>query len=91
MLEQVKLALRITEEEFEDEILRLIEDCLEELARLGVTADEEDPQIISAVVAYCKWQFGDNDTADRWRDIYSRKLAQFKMMTGYTNWGGVDG
>lgn len=90
MLEQIKLALRITTDAFDEEIQMLIDAAIAEMQGLGVTASvegSEDPQIVTAVVAYCKWQFGANEDADRWRDIYHTKLAQLKTMTGYTDWG----
>lgn len=90
MLEQIKLALRITTDAFDEEIQTLIDAAIAEMQGLGVTASvegSEDPQIVTAVVAYCKWQFGANEDADRWRDIYHIKLAQLKTMTGYTDWG----
>ena len=55
----------------------------------GEGSDEEidlDPQIQSALIAYCKWKFGFNDDADRWEKIYHTKLAQLKTMTGHTEW-----
>lgn len=91
MLEIVKLALRITTTAFDDEITRLISECIEEMKGLGVIVDVDEEtgiptsdQIQGAIVAYCKWQFGSNDEADRWREIFDRKLAQLKTMTGYT-------
>lgn len=90
MLEQIKLALRITTDAVDEEIQTLIDAAIAEMRGLGVTASvegSEDPQIVTAVVAYCKWQFGANEDADRWRDIYHNKLAQLKTMTGYTDWG----
>lgn len=89
MLAAVKLALRITTTAFDTEITSLINDCLAELTALGVVvpaSPENNDQIKSAVIAYCKWLFGSNEDADRWRDIYDRKLAQFKTMTGFTVW-----
>ena len=89
MLAKIKLALRISTNAFDTEIQTLIDAAISEMNGLGVTAataDTTDPQIISAVVAYCKWQFGNNEDADRWRDIYHIKLGQLKTMTGYTNW-----
>ena len=91
MLNQVKLALRISTNAFDSEIQNLIDAAILEMNKLGVTAstdDTTDPQIISAVVAYCKWLFGESDEADRWRDIYHIKLGQLKAMSGYTDWGG---
>lgn len=90
MLAAVKLALRITTTAFDSEIQMLIDAAIAEMNGLGVTAataDTTDPQIISAVIAYCKWLFGSNEDADRWRDIYHVKLGQLKAMTGYTDWG----
>lgn len=89
MLNAIKLALRIATNAFDSEIQTLIDAAIAEMAGLGVTAATStttDPQIISAVVAYCKWQFGNNEDADRWRDIYHIKLGQLKTMTGYTDW-----
>ena len=89
MLNAIKLALRISTNAFDSEIQTLIDAAIAEMAGLGVTASTStttDPQIISAVVAYCKWQFGNNEDADRWRDIYHIKLGQLKTMTGYTDW-----
>lgn len=93
MLEIVKLALRITTTAFDAEIQRLIAECLEELTGLGVIVETEDgvptsDQIKGAVVAFCKWQFGSSDEKDAWREIYDRKLAQLKTMTGFTVWEG---
>ena len=89
MLAKIKLALRISTNAFDTEIQTLIAAAILEMYKLGVVTaveDTQDPQIISAVVAYCKWQFGNNEDADRWRDIYHIKLGQLKTMTGYTNW-----
>lgn len=91
MLNIVKLALRITTTAFDTEIQRLINECIEELEGLGVIVDVAEgiptsDQVQGAIVAYCKWQFGSNDEADRWREIFDRKLAQLKTMTGFTEW-----
>ena len=89
MLNAIKLALRIATNAFDSEIQTLIDAAIAEMAGLGVTAATStttDPQIISAVIASCKWQFGNNEDADRWRDIYHIKLGQLKTMTGYTDW-----
>lgn len=89
MLETIKTALRISTSAFDNEIQTLIDAAILEMNGLGVTAATStttDPQIISAIVAYCKWLFGNNEDADRWRDIYHIKLGQLKTMSGYTDW-----
>lgn len=93
MLAAIKLALRITTTAFDSELSNLIDDCLAELAALGVIVPEQpeaDMQILTAVIAYCKWLFGNNEDSDKWRAVYDRKLAQFKTMTGYTDWTGTE-
>lgn len=92
MLDMVKTALRISGDAFDDELGLLIEACLAEMAGLGVVVavdeagDPTDTQTQLAVIAYCKWQFGDHDNAERWEAIYHTKLAQLKTMTGHTVW-----
>lgn len=90
MLELVKLALRITTDAFDDEIQLYIDDCILSMNKLGVTASEaatDDPQITTAVIAYCKWKFGENSEKESWKRIYDEKLAEMQMQTGYTDWG----
>ena len=92
MLDMVKTALRISGDAFDDEIELLIEACLDEMEGLGVViekddaGDPKDAQTHMAVIAYCKWQFGDHDNAERWEKIYHTKLEQLKTMTGHTIW-----
>lgn len=92
MLETVKLALRVVTDAFDSEINLLINDCLAEMESLGVNVYEvgtNDPQIQSAVIAYCKWRFGDAENKEQFEKIYHTKLAQFQMMykSGYADDG----
>lgn len=91
MLNIVKLALRITTTAFDSEITRLIAECIEEMQGLGVTVSTDEQtgvptsdQVQGTIIAYCKWQFGSNDDSEKWREIFDRKLAQLKTMTGFT-------
>lgn len=92
MLELVKTALRITGNAFDDEIALLIDACIEEMRGLNVIVEtyiDNTPiskQVRTAVIAYCKWQFGDSDTKENWEAIYHTKLSQLKTMTGHTEW-----
>lgn len=92
MLELVKTALRITGNAFDTEIALLIDACLEEMRGLNVIVETDETemptstQVQTAVIAYCKWQFGDADTKENWEAIYHTKLAQLKTMTGHTEW-----
>lgn len=96
MLQKVRKALRIASTEFDDEIQLLIDACLENLDKLGVSVELDDSgapvsaQVRLAVIAFCKWQFGNNEDKDQWREIYDRQLAEMKMMTGLTVWETVE-
>ena len=92
MLELVKKALRITGNAFDDEIALLIDACIEEMRGLNVIVDtyiDNTPiskQVRTAIIAYCKWQFGDADNKEQFEAIYHTKLAQLKTMTNFTDW-----
>lgn len=92
MLELIKTALRISTDAFDDELELLAADCLNELQTLGVTgaaAEPNDPQILTTVISYCKWKFGNNPDADRWEHIYHDKLAYLQSASGYGLRGAV--
>lgn len=92
MLTLVKLALRITTTAFDDELNMLIASCMQEMEAMNVmitTDSNGDPtsdQVKAAVVAFCKWRFGNHEDKDQWEKIYHTSLAQLKTMTGYTDW-----
>lgn len=92
MLELVKTALRISGTAFDAELSMLIAACMAELEAMNaaVDLDENDkptsPMVQAAVVAFCKWRFGNHEDKDDWRQVYQTMLAQLKTMTGYTDW-----
>ena len=80
MLEEVKKALRITENEFNDEINGLIEAAKSDLETSGVASSNlEKPLSKQAIILYCKSLFGyDNSDADRFMEAYEhikKKIA----------------
>lgn len=92
MLTIVKTALRIAGDAFDAELEDLIAACIEEMSGLNVIVDTDaegvptSSQVRTAIIAYCKWQFGDNDHKAEFEAIYHTKLAQLKTMTNYTDW-----
>lgn len=90
MLEKVKLALRITTDEFNDELNDLISAALLDLGIAGLTnTDQTDALIIRAVTTFCKMNFGNPSEVnyDKWKTSYDEQKAQLSMATGYTEWG----
>lgn len=88
MLEKIKLALRVSADDFDGEILTLINACMDELNGLGINAcGSDDPQITIAVISYCKWRFGDADNAERWERNYYDMVSKLQVRSGY----GIEG
>lgn len=75
ILDDVKLALRISSTAFDAEINDLIAGARQDLILSGIisikAADDSDPLIKRAIVTYCKANFGyDNPDADRLNKSY---------------------
>lgn len=94
MLEQVKLALRITTDAFNSELNHLIEAAKLDLGIAGVESDDlvagtapTDQLLIRAIITYCRMAFGSPDEYDRLKASYDEQKAQLSMATGYTDWG----
>ena len=89
MLEKVKLALRITTDAFDAELLELIQAAVIDLDIAGVDSEEGvTPIVTRAIITYCKVHFGEPDDYDRLKASYDQQKAQMGMATGYTRWTG---
>ena len=93
MVEEVKKALRVVDDDFDSEIQMLIDGCVENMEHLGITVEIDEQtglpvsaQVKLAIVAFAKWRFGSNDEKDQWRQIYDRQIAEMQMMSGLTRW-----
>ena len=94
MLQMVKLALRITGETFDPELLALIAAAKFDLQLAGVTEPEDgwetDPLTVRAITTYCKAHFGEATEYERFKSAYDEQKAQMAVATGYTVWGGEE-
>jgi len=88
MLEQVKLALRISTTAYDTELTYLIEAAKLDLGIAGVVLpDELDALVQKAIITYCKMSFGLPEDYDRLKKSYDEQKAQLSTATGYTDWG----
>lgn len=95
MLDDVKLALRLTTDAYNTELNALINAGLGDLGVAGVEKQEmaegeeptDDPLVKLAVITYCKIHFGSPIDFDRLKKSYDEQKAQLQTCTGYTNWG----
>lgn len=80
LLDEVKLALRITSDDFDLEVTALIDAAKRDMVRQGVREDllaesTIDPLAKMAIVLFCKARFGfDNDDAERFETAYAKTL-----------------
>ena len=92
MLEKVKMALRITTDAFDQELLDLIDAALADMKIAGIINQNTlDPLISRAVITFCRLNFGEPNDYDRLKKSYDEQKAQLSTATDYTDWRGVDG
>lgn len=88
LLDDVKLALRLTTSAYDIELSDLIMAGLSDLGVAGVINEDTDDALVKrAIVTYCKIHFGSPSDFDRLKRIYDEQKAQLVTATGYTNWG----
>lgn len=88
LLDDVKLALRITSSAFDSEVSDLIEAVKADLKLSGVDpvkVIDTDPLIKRAVITYAKANFGfDNPDAERLQQAYNMIKAHLTLSVEYT-------
>ena len=89
LLQKVRLALRISATDFDEEITDLINACVKDLGISGVLVNTTDTLIIRAIITYCRMNFGDAEDYDRLKASYDEQKAQLSMNSDYTDWLGV--
>ena len=91
MLEEVKLALRVSNDAYDSEIINLIESAKMDLQISGIIRiDETDPLIRRAVFLFAKSSFGiDNPNAEKFYDSYVM-LKQHLSLSGDYNGSPVE-
>ena len=99
LLDDVKVACRVTSTAFDSELTDLISAAFADLgitdikAELLLQTDAPEPLIKQAVVTYCKMNFGDLarlEDYDRLKASYDEQKAQLLMSSSYTDWGESD-
>jgi hypothetical protein len=93
MLAKVKIALRLTTNAYDTDILGLIDSAMLDLGIAGVVLPSTlDAVCERAVITYCKLHFlglSENEW-DRLKASYDEQKAQLSTATGYTDWGVIE-
>lgn len=86
ILDDVKLALRVSTDAFDSELNDLIDSAELDLGIAGVSYAEADALVKRAIITYVKLHFGEPDEYERLKASYDEQKAQMSMATGYTEW-----
>ena len=94
LIDDVKMALRVTTTAYDAEINGLIESAKKDLGIAGVILPAGDDQIIeTAIKTYCKMNFGTPNPAN-WEILkksYDEQKAQLSTNSDYTDFSMVTG
>ena len=84
MLEKIKLALRRTDDTFDEEIQNCIDYVERDIQDLGVQAyDEDNPRIINLTSLYAKSVFNFDNKGDWYLKEYERLRNQITLQGDY--------
>lgn len=95
LIDDVKNAMWITVDDYDDDLERLIESAQLDIGFAGVEIQEDiDAIVTTAIITYCQLHFSPFATqASGWdllKRSYDEQKAQLSMRTGYTDWGDDD-
>lgn len=79
MFENIRLALRITDDVFDKEIYFLMLSCKADLITAGIAYDEDDPLIQQAIILYAKGHFGYADAGERYLAAYESLKTPLRL------------
>lgn len=87
LLAIVKLALRIKGNDFDLQLLDLIESAQMDLGIAGViTPEDYDAVTRTAIITYVRMHFGQPDEYEQLKRSYDEQKAQLATSTGHTDW-----
>lgn len=87
LLAIVKLALRIKGNDFDLQLLDLIESAQMDLGIAGViTPEDYDAVTRTAIITYVRMNFGQPDEYEQLKRSYDEQKAQLSTSTGHTDW-----
>ena len=93
ILDKVKLALRLTVEDYDPDLLSLIDAAKIDLGIAGVVLPANLDAICErAIICYVRLHFDrmDDGEYDRLKASYDEQKAQLVTATGYTDWGVIE-
>lgn len=88
-IEKIRRRMRLTTKTLDGEISDMIEECREQMVRLGIirpkAEDETDMLILGAVRLFCDWKFPQygNTSKDQAKADWEQCIDELRKTTGY--------
>ena len=83
MLDKIKLALRISHNDLDDDIKQNINACLADLERVGVDPHLQRPLLCNAVELYCKWAYDFQGKGEQFFSHYEKLRNMLSLSEEY--------
>lgn len=85
LIDEVKVAMRITKDTYNSEITSLIDAACGDLGIAGISATSttDDAVLKRAIITYCRLYFGTPDDYDRLKKAYDEMKSQMQTASGY--------
>lgn len=86
ILDDVKMACRVSTDKLDAEYTRLITAATLDLGVAGVITGDVDDLVKEAIITYCKMRSGLPEDYAHLKAAYDEMKAQMSNASGYTNW-----
>lgn len=86
ILDDVKMACRVSTNKLDAEYTRLIAAALLDLGVAGVETETMDELVTEAICTYCKMRSGIPEDYAELKAAYDEMKSQMSNATNYTNW-----
>ena len=86
MLEKIKLDLRISHDDMDDDVQDNIDAALAEMVRVGIALplpEEEDALVVRAVKTYCRWHYNFEGEGERYRSMFESLTSVMSLHERY--------
>ena len=79
MLDKIRLALRLTNNMFDEEIESHIAACRADLRLAGIRINDENPLTLHAYTLWCKAHFGFADVGEKYLQVYESLKTPLRL------------
>ena len=83
IVERIKVALRISHNQLDNDIQNNIDAAILDLGRVGVVVDSGDFLILKAIELFCKWQYDFGSKGEKYQKAYESMRNALSLCGDY--------